>query len=237
MANNFYSIKDIFSELVRLHSNPTYKNELGQNLIFKDYTWNIDDLEFLTKKGFDINSTDNFGRTPLFYCKDPYQFRLLLMRGANINHLDNNLRNILFTLNDKENVRLLLELDINKEIIDISGHTFLSHELFHTFPDLFIDHIDFAKDREIMISRIFENSEKSLRLLHMHDIRICLANRIHINFNPLHDKRKFEIIFNSLKSFDGIEIKPSLRFTFNSNDDKTFNLFTFQQLQKILSKG
>lgn len=237
MENKHNSIKEVFSELVRQYSDPTFKNELGQNLIFRDYTWNINDLESLAKKGFNINSTDNFGKTPLFYCKDRFQFRLLLMCGASFNHVDNSGQSILFSINDLENIELLLRLNVDKAIVDNRNRTFLSHELFHTYPTFFKEHLEFAKNKEIEIFQLFENTHIALKLLHSHDIKIRLAKRINFNFDPLFNKYRTEDLLNSLRLFKGLELNKRQIFTFHSNANKICNFYTFQQLEKNNSRS
>lgn len=236
MNNKYNSIKEVFSELVKQYSDPTCKNELGQTLIFKDYTWNINDLESLAIKGFDINSTDNFGKTPLFYCNDRLQFRLLLMRGASINHVDNFGQSILFSINDPENIKLLLRLSVDKSIVDYINRTFLSHELFHTFPTLFNEHLEFAKNKEIEIFQIFENTHNCLKLLHSHDIKIRLAKRIDLKFNPLSNKFNIDNLLNSLRLFQNLDLNTRQIFTFHSDAKKICNFYTLQQLEKIKVK-
>ncbi len=46
-------------------------------------------VPFLIQKGFDPNARDNYGRTPLFYARNPYVINQLVKAGANLNALDN----------------------------------------------------------------------------------------------------------------------------------------------------
>lgn len=231
---SYPSIKSVFSELVRQYSNPNYKNEKGQNLIFRDYTWNMEDLDSLIKNGFNINSTDDFGKTPIFYCKDKIQFRFLLLFGADINHLDNEGKNLLFYINDPENVRLMLKLDINRDTNDIRGHTFLSHELFHSMPHEFSQKINFAKKIDVQIFQVFKDTHKCLNLLYENNIKFHLSNKIHFHFDPLSEPELFEDFRNSLKK---ISFRQDTKFTFYSGDSNVCNLYTLRCLEKTISKG
>ncbi|QYM96277.1 hypothetical protein FGI04_10045 [Dickeya ananatis] len=123
--------------MIKQYGSPRFKNKKWQSIILKDYTWNLNELESLTKNGFNINSIDNFGKTPIFYCKDKIQFRLLLMYGADFHHVDNEGKNLLFYDNEIENVELMLKFHINTTIKDRRNRSFLSHELLHTIPFVF----------------------------------------------------------------------------------------------------
>ncbi|MCF1187583.1 hypothetical protein LZ359_13190 [Enterobacter hormaechei] len=234
MAAHYDSIQSVFSELIRQYSNPSNKNEKGQNLIFKDYTWNMSDLESLTKNGFNINSTDNFGKTPIFYCKDTIQFRLLILFGANINHVDNEGKNLLFYVNEPENVELMLKLDINKNLTDIKNHCFLSHELFHTIPDVFSSQLKSTEKTNIEIFQVFTNTHNCLKLLNEKEIKFFLSKKVHINFDPLSNPVPFQKTLGLLKE---IEASPDTKFTFYSDENKICNLYTLHQLEKKISKS
>ncbi|UEG75618.1 hypothetical protein LKW31_06625 [Pantoea agglomerans] len=233
--NSLNSIHSIFSEVVKQYSNPQLKNEKGQNLIFRDYVWNIKDLEHLTKNGFNINSIDNFGKTPIFYCKDKIQFRLLLLYGADHQHVDNQGKNLLFYTNETKNVELMLKFDINTSISDNQNRSFLSYELFHTTPHIFSEQLASTKIREVEVFQIYENTHHCLNLLNNHKIKIHIPKKVHLHFDPLSNPVPFE---NFRSGLTKATIHQDTKFTFYSNDSNICTIYSLKYLDRaISSKG
>ncbi len=48
----------------------------------------LSDIQLLVKKGADVNATDRFGRTAIFYHADPEILSYLIAEGADLKHLD-----------------------------------------------------------------------------------------------------------------------------------------------------
>ncbi|WP_233961033.1 ankyrin repeat domain-containing protein [Pectobacterium versatile] len=231
MNNKFNSIADVFSEMIRGFSNPSYTNELGQNLIFEEFTWNSRDLDALKSRGFDINKKDNSGKIPIFYCKRFFTFQLLLAYMSNRHHLDNDNRNLLFFENHIENIKTLLVLGMDLNVIDSFGNNFLSYAPFHQYPELFTDKLNEFSGDNANIFQFYEKSEEALKLLKKESIKFTLSPKITLNYNPQKEKNKITSLLSYLK--DKIE-EDKIRFIYSPSDGSPAQIYTLHQLSNII---
>ncbi|GKW33890.1 hypothetical protein [Pectobacterium carotovorum] len=233
MNRKIKSIKDVFSEMIRSYSDPSRMDELGQNLIFKDFTWNEEDLQMLIERGFDINQKDNYGKTPIFYSKAIYEFTLLLLYKADLQQLDNDNRSLLFFENEKYNIRLILESGINLNTEDFLGNNFTSYPPFHQYPEIFTDKLcDFSGSANIF--QLYEKSEEALRLLENNLIKFNLSKKITLHYNPKEERTTIINLLSYLKNKTEENELKKTRFIYNPSDDSPAQIYTLHQLSNII---
>ncbi|MEI7386716.1 hypothetical protein WCU57_21575, partial [Pectobacterium versatile] len=217
----------------RSYSDPSRVDELGQNLIFKDFTWNEEDLQMLIERGFNINQKDNYGKTPIFYSKTIYEFTLLLFYKADLKQLDNDNRSLLFFENEKYNIGLILKSGINLNTVDFLGNNFTSYPPFHQHPEIFTDKLsDFSVSANIF--QLYEKSEEALRLLERNSIKFNLSKKITLHYNPKEERTIIINLLSYLKNKIEENELNKTRFIYNPSDDSPAQIYTLHQLSNII---
>ncbi|MEI7410974.1 hypothetical protein [Pectobacterium aroidearum] len=234
MNRKIKSIKDVFSEMIRSYSDPSKLDELGQNLIFKNFTWNKEDLHMLIERGFNINQKDKYGKSPIFYCKAIYEFTVLLLYKADLRQLDNDNRSLLFFENEKYNIGLILESGINLNTIDSSGNNFISYPPFHQYPEIFSEHLNKLSGNSANIFQIYEKSEEALKLLEKESIKFNLSPKITLNYNPQEEKEIITSLLCYLKNKIEKNQLNKIRFIYNPLDDSPAQIYTSYQLTNLI---
>ncbi|MBN3209852.1 hypothetical protein H5A35_20870 [Pectobacterium brasiliense] len=234
MSNEINSIADVFSEMINSYSDPSRKDKLGQNLIFKEFTWNPRDLEALESRGFNLNKTDNSGKIPIFYCKSCFSFQVLLTYMSNRHHLDNDNRNLLFFENHLENIKTILLLGMDLNVIDSFGNNFLSYAPFHQYPELFSDKLSKFSGDSANIFQFYEKSEEALKLLEKESIKFNLLPKVMLNYNPQEEKEIITSLLCYLKNKIEKNQLNKIRFIYNPFDDSPTQIYTSSQLTNLI---
>lgn len=151
--NGLSKLKYIVKVLIEHRADVNFKNSGGYTALhfvvsgLKEVT-DLEIVQLLLDNGADPNVVDNFGKPPIFYCKDKWMERMIQMfqiHGANIREKENGGNTVLHRTWSTVTLRELLKLDVdvNVRIKDNGGNTFL-HRTWSTITlrELFKFNVD-----------------------------------------------------------------------------------------------